>query len=202
MLLTSPDGINWTKRETGTTNCINDITWIGSMYVAVADLGQILTSFDGINWSTGLVPTGVTPLCVTWNGEKLVAAGYDSTILTGVPKDFVKVKVNDKPIIFDVAPIISEGRTLVPLRYIFEALGAEVKWDAATRTVTGSKGSNKIVLRIDSKEAVVNGETRELDVPATIVNGRTLVPARFISESLGAEVLWDGDSKTVIIKTE
>lgn len=202
LVLTSPDGINWTKRQTGTTNCINDITWIGNMYVAVADFGLILTSPDGINWSTGLAPTGVTPLCVTWNGEKLVAAGYDSTILTTIPTNVVKVKVNDKPIIFDVAPVISEGRTLVPLRYIFEALGAEVKWDAATRTVTGIKGSDEIVLKIDSKDAVVNGETRKLDVPATILNGRTLVPARFISESLGAEVLWDGDSKTVIIKTE
>ncbi|WP_235715219.1 copper amine oxidase N-terminal domain-containing protein [Acetivibrio thermocellus] len=145
--------------------------------------------------------TSVTPLCITWNGEKLVAAGYDSTILTAVPKDIVKVKVNDRPIVFDVAPIIGEGRTLVPLRHIFEALGAEVKWDASTRTVTGIKGSDKIILKIDSKEALVNGETKELDVPATIVNGRTLVPVRSISESLGAEVSWDDNSKTVIIKT-
>jgi len=144
--------------------------------------------------------TSVTPLCITWNGEKLVAAGYDSTILTAVPKDIVKVKVNDRPIVFDVAPIIGEGRTLVPLRHIFEALGAEVKWDASTRTVTGIKGSDRLTEN-DSKEALVNGETKELDVPATIVNGRTLVPVRSISESLGAEVSWDDNSKTVIIKT-
>lgn len=118
-----------------------------------------------------------------------------------MPKDIVKVKVNDRPIVFDVAPIIGEGRTLVPLRHIFEALGAEVKWDASTRTVTVIKGSDKIILKIDSKEALVNGETKELDVPATIVNGRTLVPVRSISESLGPEVSWDDNSKTVIIKT-
>jgi len=202
LVMTSPDGINWTSRTTGITNSINDITWIGNMYVAAADFGVILTSLDGINWSIGFAPTGVSLTCIEWNGEQLVAVGYISTILTTIPKDVVKVKVNDKPIIFDVAPVISEGRTLVPLRYIFEALGAEVKWDAATRTVTGIKGSDEIVLNIDSKDAVVNGETRKPDVPATILNGRTLVPARFISESLGAEVLWDGDSKTVIIKTE
>ena len=160
-----PDGINWTSRTTGITNSINDITWIGNMYVAAADFGVILTSLDGINWSIGFAPTGVSLTCIEWNGEQLVAVGYISTILTTIPKDVVKVKVNDKPIIFDVAPVISEGRTLVPLRYIFEALGAEVKWDAATRTVTGIKGSDEIVLNIDSKDAVVNGETRKPDVP-------------------------------------
>jgi len=109
--------------------------------------------------------------------------------------------VNDRPIVFDVAPIIGEGRNTGASQAHLRSPGAEVKWDASTRTVTGIKGSDKIILKIDSKEALVNGETKELDVPATIVNGRTLVPVRSISESLGAEVSWDDNSKTVIIKT-
>jgi len=123
---------------------LTNIVWYDNKFIAIGSgsTPSIVVSGDGKTWLQEVqkMPlTSVTPLCITWNGEKLVAAGYDSTILTAVPKDIVKVKVNDRPIVFDVAPIIGEGRTLVPLRHIFEALGAEVKWDASTRTVTESK---------------------------------------------------------------
>ena len=94
---------------------------------------------------------------------------------------------------------IVQGRFLVPMRGIFEALGAEVSWDGDTRTVTGAKGDISVKLTIDSIEALVNNEVIELDVPATIIEGRTYVPTRFVSESLGADVSWDGEKRVATI---
>jgi len=100
---------------------------------------------------------------------------------------------------YDVMPIIENGRTLVPLRGIFEALKAEVKWDDATKTVTATKGDTKVMLVIGNTLAKINDKEITLDVAAKIVDGRTLVPVRFVSEALGCRVDWNGDTKTVII---
>ena len=97
---------------------------------------------------------------------------------------------------------ILQGRFLVPMRGIFEALGASVQWDGDTRTVTGNRAGTTVLLSIDSKIAKVNDNTVELDVPATIVEGRTYVPLRFISESLGANVSWDGERRIATITGE
>lgn len=97
------------------------------MYIAVSSFGMIFTSQNGSKWTRSFAPTNIPLRNITWNGSHLMVATDNSTILTSIPKDTIKVKVNGKPIIFDIAPIIKDGRTLVPLRYIFEALGAEVK---------------------------------------------------------------------------
>ncbi|MCX7749909.1 MAG: copper amine oxidase N-terminal domain-containing protein [Clostridia bacterium] len=112
----------------------------------------------------------------------------------------ISVTANGSKLNFDVPPTILNGRTLVPLRVIFESLGASVIWDSATKTITAKKDGKEIKLKIDSKIAYVNGVEVQLDVPAMIVNGRTLVPARFISESLGAKVDWNDQRKTVLIE--
>ncbi|MDP4180612.1 MAG: stalk domain-containing protein [Bacillota bacterium] len=111
----------------------------------------------------------------------------------------IVVTINGTKVEFDVEPQIVNGRTLVPMRKIFEALGAVVQWDSKTKTVTGKKGDRTIILIINKKDANVNGVAKQLDVPATIINGRTLVPVRFISESLGCKVQWDLNTKTVVI---
>ncbi|MGV8150067.1 MAG: stalk domain-containing protein, partial [Alkaliphilus sp.] len=103
---------------------------------------------------------------------------------------------------FDVPPTIIQGRTLVPLRAIFEALGATVSWDGETRTIIGVKDNVIINLIVDSKNAFRNGQLIVLDVPATIINGRTMVPGRFIGESLGAIVDWNQETRTVVITTQ
>ena len=97
---------------------------------------------------------------------------------------------------------ISGGRFLVPMRSIFEVLGASVDWNGETKTVTAKKGNISIMLSIDDKKALVNDEPLELDVPATIINGRTFVPTRFVSESLGASVSWDGEKRLATISLE
>ncbi len=99
----------------------------------------------------------------------------------------------------DAPPANVGGRTLVPVRAIFEALGATVKWDTATRTATGTYNDITIVMQIDNQTAYVNGESKALDVPAQLINGRTMVPARFISEALGYDVTWYQPTQTAAV---
>jgi hypothetical protein len=113
----------------------------------------------------------------------------------------IKVQVDQHALSFDQPPIEKNGRVLVPLRAIFETLGAKVGWDAKTQTVTATKGDKVITLKIGSRVAKINGSTKNLDQAALEMNGRTLVPVRFISESLGEIVNWDDKMQTVIIYT-
>lgn len=99
----------------------------------------------------------------------------------------------------DVPPMIINDRTMVPLRAIFEALGADVQWDGDTRTITGKKGDTTITMQIDNLTMTKNGAESALDTPPQIVNDRTLVPVRAISESFGCDVAWDGNTRTVTI---
>ncbi|ARU60472.1 hypothetical protein CBW65_04830 [Tumebacillus avium] len=101
------------------------------------------------------------------------------------------VYVDGEKLPFDVKPINDRGRVLVPLRMIFESIGAEVTWEAKTSTVVGKKDGVTIRLPIGKKTATVGGKTVTLDVPAKLVNDRTMVPVRFINESFGNGVEWD-----------
>lgn len=111
----------------------------------------------------------------------------------------IMVKINGKGVVFDQEPVTFDGRTLVPLRAIFEGLGLDVGWDEATKSVTGEKEGLLVKLKIGDHKAIVNGEVRELDVPARVINKRTTVPIRFIAESTGAKVDWDKRTKTINI---
>jgi len=115
--------------------------------------------------------------------------------------NIVSVFLDGKQLSFEVEPIIENGRTLVPLRAIFEAMGAVVGWDEKTRTVTASKGSDYVVLPLNSTSPNVNGEKYTLEVPAKIVNGRTLAPLRFVAEAFGGQVDWDQSNLKVAITT-
>jgi len=111
----------------------------------------------------------------------------------------IEIYINGKKIESDVAPIIVNDRTLAPVRVISENLGAEVYWDNDNRQVHIITPSKTIILKIDDTRALVDGQEVILDVPAKIVNNRTLVPLRFLGETLGAEVSWDNDLRRVII---
>lgn len=116
-------------------------------------------------------------------------------------RNMVKVFVKGKMPEFDVPPVIKDGRTLVPVRAISNALGAEVDWDPVDRIVTITKDDKTITLQIDSYDVYVNGVPIRLDVPATIIDGRTMVPGRFVSEAFNAIVHWIGEYQTVVINT-
>ena len=113
--------------------------------------------------------------------------------------DDMRVSLNGKKLQFDVAPYIRNGRTMVPMRAIFEALGAEVSWDNETRTAIGVKGGVEVKITIGENVLYKNGEAIELDCVAEITNDRTMVPARAISEAFGYIVEWDNETKTVNI---
>ncbi|WP_281486617.1 copper amine oxidase N-terminal domain-containing protein [Lysinibacillus sphaericus] len=99
----------------------------------------------------------------------------------------------------DQPPAMIQGRVMLPLRAIFEALGANVNWDSRSQTVTGYKGDTTVVLKMKSKVATIDGQSVTLDVPAQILRGRTMVPVRFVSEALGQEVDWNSKNQTVTI---
>lgn len=109
----------------------------------------------------------------------------------------IKILVNDSEIKPETPPYIESGRTMVPLRFISEALGEKVDWKSETKTVV--IGDNKASLVIGSKEIDANGKKIAIDSPAVVKNSRTFVPLRAISEILGAKVDWDGTTKTVKI---
>lgn len=114
----------------------------------------------------------------------------------------VKININGQRLYSDVAPQIINGRTMVPLRAIFEKYGIEPQWSGYEQSVRAQKGNFSMLLNINSNIATVNGKSKYVDQPALIINGRTMVPLRFITETLGSEVGWDGPTSTVSITTD
>ncbi len=110
-----------------------------------------------------------------------------------------RVLLDGRALTFDVPPTIENGRVLVPMGAIFNAMGAVVTWDAVTSTATAIKNGVTVILPIGADYATINGNAKTLDVPAQIVNGRTLVPLSFIALALGGSVFWDPETTTVSI---
>lgn len=111
----------------------------------------------------------------------------------------IKVFMEGEQLSFRSAPFIQDGRVMVPMRTILEALDATVEWDSSTRTITSTRGGTTVVLPLNSHSSKVNGDIVTLDAPAVMVNEVTFVPLRFFSTAFGAEALWDGATKTVHI---
>ena len=99
-----------------------------------------------------------------------------------------RLVLNGQPFRTQVEPITQNGRVLVPLREIFEGLGARVNYNDVNRTITARRRGTVIRMELGSRRAEINGERVRLDVPATVVDGSTMVPLRFVSEALGAVV--------------
>ena len=115
----------------------------------------------------------------------------------------ITVKIDGVEVVFpDQKPILHKDRTMVPLRAIFEALGADVAWDNDTNTVMARKGDVYIIVQIDNTKLIRNNDSIELDVPAMLLNDRTLVPVRAISEAFGCKVDWVDETLEVVISTE
>ena len=113
----------------------------------------------------------------------------------------VAVLVDGQPVAFDVPPQIMGGRVLVPLRGVFERLGATVDYDARSQHIVAIRGGQAVELTVGSRQARVNNTATLLDVPAFTISGRTMVPLRFISESLGAGVQWVAANSTILINS-
>lgn len=118
----------------------------------------------------------------------------------GTEEKEITVLLNGEKLDFDVAPVIENGRTLVPMRKIFESLGATVYWNGDTLTATGLRDVTVVTITVDSVVMTKNGKNILLDVPARLINSRTLVPVRVIAESFGLNVSWDEAGRTVTIE--
>lgn len=126
-------------------------------------------------------------------------------VTTAVAADEIAVIINGTVIEFDVPPQIIGDRTMVPMRVTFESLGAKIEWIGDMRLALATYGTSVISMRIGESDFtvtnVVTNETKviPLDVPAQIVDGRTLIPLRAVSEALGKKVEWNGSTRTATI---
>ena len=137
-----------------------------------------------------------------WKSVSIALALGASTLAVSLPAmaQGINVFVNGNTVNFGGVPPTSQGgRVLVPLRGVFEALGAVVDYNAGTRTIDALRGDTRLKITLGSTIAFVNDQPVRLEVPAQTSLGRTLVPLRFVGEALGAQVQWDAGQRAVII---
>jgi hypothetical protein len=116
---------------------------------------------------------------------------------------YIRVFLEEVEIEYDVKPQIISGRTLVPMRFTFESMGLDIEWKAEEQVITGSTDTFTIIFKVGSRRVFLgDGNERVLDVPPQIIENRTLIPLRFLSESLGYNVSWNGDSNVILISKE
>ena len=132
-----------------------------------------------------------------------VAAANDSDVVVSLQINDPIMEVNGVETEIDAGrgtkPIVTDGRTLVPIRAIIEAFDGVVGWDDATQTVELTMANDIITLVINNKTAYLNNTAHTLDVAPTVINGRTMLPIRFIAEGFNLGVAWEGDTQTVTI---
>lgn len=122
--------------------------------------------------------------------------------LAGAQSGDIKVIINGVTQQYTQSPVISQSTTLVPLRGVFESLGAQVEWDSKAKKVTASKSDNTLTLNVGSKLAYKNSAPVQLDAATQIQKDQVFVPLRFVSQSLGAKVKWDQATRTVSISNQ
>lgn len=116
----------------------------------------------------------------------------------------ITVYVDQQEVVFaDQAPVIVDDRTLVPMRKIFEAMDADVTWDEPSQTITSTRGSDVVTMTIGQKQVYKNGKVvYTMDVPAQIMQDRTMVPIRAVAVAFDANVAWDGINYVIDITTD
>ncbi|MFF2018889.1 stalk domain-containing protein [Paenibacillus sp. NPDC058177] len=151
-----------------------------------------------LNTQLGLTTGGYYIYLKTVNQSGGLAASVPQFVPINLESK-IQVFVEGKMQAYTQAPVNVNGNVLVPFRAIFESLGATVKWDSATQTVTATKEGKTIVLKIGSTTAYVNGVPVTLSAAPQLINGSTMVPIRFVSEALGGLVEWSKSSSSVIV---
>lgn len=197
---------------------------IEDIYISVervADSELFKISKDGVYWIPISIPEVDTSSYYTgWSGSYITGwldlypsliiethhylLEYDINELREelndkVGSDPVYVKLNDTLLGFETTPVIEDERTLVPMRFLFEQMGADVEWNQETQTATATMNNTAVAFSINDTNAEVNGTAATMDVPARLINDKTMVPLRFLSEELGYTVTWDEDARTAII---
>lgn len=122
-----------------------------------------------------------------------------SLICLSVADEGITVYLEGRKINFDVPPQTINGRTMVPIRAIFEAMGATVSWDEATQTAISTKNNTTVKMTLNRTTYYINDTASEMDVTPVIIDGRTLAPAIYVAEAFGYYVNWDSITKSVLI---
>ncbi|UJF33238.1 stalk domain-containing protein [Paenibacillus hexagrammi] len=184
------ENMNWTGWKKVTAN-ISDLKFpvkLKSIYVANPANGQDERAAKGkINFDD---------VSFIYKGE--MAALPKSQVMMTVNKK--QVSVNDKAMTLEQAPTIIDGNTLIPIRFVTEALGGNVKWDDAERKVTITRGDKMIDLWIDNPDLIVNGQRVTAEVAPRIMNNLSMVPLRLISEKLGWKVGWEPEKQGITLE--
>lgn len=181
-----------------------------------------------ITYFRGLIP-GTDYSVKVWAENAVGVGPYDTVRVTTygkkpdvkqeIPKNddgkkssFISLSIGKPSIIADgkvqaidqqgTTPVIREGRTLMPVRAVVEAMGGTVEWNDLDREVVLNKNERQIKLIIGSRLVKLNGVEKNLDVAPVIIGGRTMLPIRFIAESFGYAVAWDEPTKTVTLRLE
>lgn len=156
-------------------------------------------SYDGVYWYE--IDCGAPVEEIVRTGSALLVNGQTAVSLVEKTAP-IYVCLNGEYLGFDQPPVLENDRTLVPMRFLFEKLQMEVEWDETTRTATARRDGLELAFTIDNPVAYINGQPFTMDTQPRQINWRTLVPLRFISETLGYSVGWDGDTKLVTITTD
>lgn len=180
--------------------------WLGDAGVSRVEYlvdGQVKATSRQLPYEADLDLTGLA------GQHTITVRAYDKAGRLYTSRDYtfdaspIRVRLNGRYVDFDQPPITENGRTLVPMRAIMEALGITVNWEASSNTAVATKGNTTLRLQIDNPVPVRNGQRLPaLDVPARMVGGRTLVPGRAVAESFEMDVQWDNETRTVIITSK
>lgn len=183
------------------------VTQDGTLY-CISQRGVVYAlNSDGImKWKYETNPKGRNWTSISLGNDGTIyfflSEATSSKVLFSLGTKNISLEMNGNELVSDTAPKLISGRVLVPVRAILEEMGAFLDWVPATKQVIITKDDTTIEMTIDSEIVTLNGEKYSLDVPACLINSRTYIPVRFIAESFGADVTWDGDNKIVVITYE
>jgi len=159
------------------------------------NISNATNTTNSANTSTNITGSTISNSNVASNNKTTQTTNVENAVTVS---EYVNVTVNGQPLQSDVKPFVNmDGRTMLPVRAIAEALGAQVQWDEATQTATLTLGAKTVKVTIGQNSILVDGQPVGMDTAAAIKDGRTLLPVRSVGEALGARVGWDEQTKTV-----
>lgn len=164
-------------------------------------MGTIITSEDSVSWQATQSITSGWLNDIVWNGERFVAVGDDGMVLVFLPSDIIKIKIDDRPIVFDLPPILNENEILIPVCDSIGMLGNSVEYSDDGKEIKWMLNSNIIEYELDSNAVKINGKVEKLTIATQIIDGRTYIPIKTVLESLGMEYKWDEETKTASFTT-
>lgn len=188
---------------------ITDLAYTNNAKVILSNGKEIAMDKSSEGYYVATIPGSDKPGILNYhisvsdkNGKAIESDEYKVEIVTNdivlydsmndeVVKTDIPIYIDGKRLYSEDKPVIKSGRTLIPVRALCEALNAEVNWDDKSKTVTIDKENKNISLKIGEKVISVNKDKKNIDVPAIIVSGRTMLPVRAVAEIMGAKVEWD-----------